>query len=424
MRHRILYLTILAVSAAVSCDRYSSDGYKFDNSIYMDVSATKQAQATTFGNNVPEVTKSVIATLAYPADHDVTATVAYDASLAAEYNDRYNTDYDLLPSQYTSFTSATVSISAGRTTSEAVDIVFTGLMGEGDEQTGAMEVDHTYLFPVRITSDDIDVMKASSVAYYLVRRSSAITVAADLTDNWINFPLLDVAGTQADAYNGLTAITYEALIYISKFDLTNDFGSCNISTVMGVEQYFLLRIGDTNFERQQLQLDGTGSGTSFDKFPDSDAAKKLYAGQWYHVACTYDYDTRVACIYVNGELQSEGSEMGTATGGINLAQRALGSAEAYQFFVGKSYNDYRPLQGMIAEARVWSVARTAEEIWNNMYRIENPETLPELIGYWKFDDGEGNTVKDWSMYHNDGTAENDLVWANAIEIPEINKEEE
>ncbi len=28
---------------------------------------------------------------------------------------------------------------------------------------------------------------------------------------------------------------------------------------MGVEQYLLLRIGDTNFERQQLQFDGSGS---------------------------------------------------------------------------------------------------------------------------------------------------------------------
>ena len=127
-------------------------------------------------------------------------------------------------------------------------------------------------------------------------------------------------------------------------------------------------------------------------------------------------------------IQSEGNELGISVQGddnkINLAQRALGSAEAYQFFIAKSYNDFRPLQGKIAEARVWSVARTPEEIWENMYRIKNPKDLPELIGYWKFDEGKGNTVKDYSMYGNDGVAEKDIVWPSGIEIPEINKEEE
>jgi len=73
---------------------------------------------------------------------------------------------------------------------------------------------------------------------------------------------------------------------------------------------------------------------------------------------------------------------------------------------------------------VWSVARTPEEIWENMYRIKNPQDLPELIGYWKFDEGKGNTIKDYSMYGNDGVAEKDIVWPTGIEIPEINKTEE
>ena len=292
-----------------------------------------------------------------------------------------------------------------------------------------MAVDETYLLPVRITSSNMKIMDSSAIAYYVVRRSSAITVAASLHDNWINFPLLDVPGSpQANAYNGLTAVTYEALIWLDQFDLTNSFGGCNISSVMGVEQYLLMRIGDVNFERQQIQFDGSGGGSSFGKFPASDATKKLYEGQWYHVACTYDQATRTVRVYVNGKIQSEGNELGISVQGddnkINLAQRALGSAEAYQFFIAKSYNDFRPLQGKIAEARVWSVARTPEEIWENMYRIKNPKDLPELIGYWKFDEGKGNTVKDYSMYGNDGVAEKDILWPSGIEIPEINKEEE
>ena len=82
---------------------------------------------------------------------------------------------------------------------------------------------------------------------------------------------------------------------------------------MGVEQYLLMRIGDVNFERQQIQFDGSGGGSSFGKFPASDATKKLYEGQWYHVACTYDQATRTVRVYVNGKIQSEGNELGISS---------------------------------------------------------------------------------------------------------------
>ncbi len=423
MRRLLIIISMLTL-AAVSCDRYSADGYKFENSIYLDVSARKSVQSATVGNRTAEFRKELSVNMAYPSETDVTATVSVDESLVAAYNGLYGTDYEMLPKKYYEFKEKSLTIRSGQTMSEKMEILFKGLTGTGEDKVGAMEIDKTFLLPVRLASADMNVMGDASVAYYLVRRSSAITMAARLVDNWINFPLLDTDTPQAQAYNGLNAVTYEALIYIDRFDLKNSFGECNISTVMGVEQYLLLRIGDTKFERQQLQFDGSGGGTSFGKFPASDPSKKLHEGRWYHVACTYDYATRITRIYVDGKIQSEAKEMGSATGGINLAMRGMGTADAYQFFIGKSYNDFRPLQGMIAEARVWSVARTPEQIWENMYRIENPEADPTLIGYWKFDDGEGNVVKDYSQYHNDGIAEKDIDWPDAVEIPEINKEEE
>lgn len=422
MKAIIKYIPVIILLLS-GCDRFEVKDHTFDNSVYLDVSAIDQVQLTTFSNNIATLSKDVVVTLAYPSDEDVKATVSVDESLLQNYNEKHGTSLTMIPSQYLDFKNKEVTITAGKTTSEAVTITLKGLMGEGEAQTGALAVDETYLLPVRITSSSMKIMESSAIAYYVVRRSSAITVAASLHDNWINFPLLDVPGSpQANAYNGLTAVTYEALIWLDQFDLTNSFGGCNISSVMGVEQYLLMRIGDVNFERQQIQFDGSGVG--FGKFPASSADKKLYEGQWYHVACTYDQVTSTARVYVNGKIQSEAMDANANGSPINLAQRALGAAEAYQFFIAKSYNDFRPLQGKIAEARVWSVARTPEEIWENMYRIKNPKDLPELIGYWKFDEGKGNTVKDYSMYGNDGVAEKDIVWPAGIEIPEINKEEE
>ncbi len=429
MRNFNFIIRIAVLALLVSCNRFEPVDHVFDNCAYLDVSATSQTQAATFGNRVSSLEKHLCVALSYPSDKDVKATISVDASLTDAFNHRYGTDYQLLPDAYLDFSPVSVTIEAGKVNSEKVSIGFKNLMGQGEDQTGAMETDKTYLLPVRLSSEDISTMDGSSVAYYLVKRSSAITVAAQLTDNWIEFPLMDTPGEVADAYNGLTALTYEALVNVDRFDLDNKDGVCNISTVMGVEQYLLLRIGDANFERQCLQFDGSGNGSQFGKLPSkSDPAKKLYSGSWYHVACTYDQNERVARIYVNAKLIDEVKEAGvagpTADNKITLAMRALGMPEAYQFFIGKSYNDFRPLQGKIAEARVWRVARTGDEIWKNMYRIENPKDQKDLIGYWKFNDGEGNVVKDYSWVGNHGKAVGDIIWPDGIEIHEINKEEE
>lgn len=429
MRNFNFIIRIAVLALLVSCNRFEPVDHVFDNCAYLDVSATSQTQAATFSNRVGSLEKHLCVALSYPSDKDVKATISVDASLTDAFNHRYGTDYQLLPDAYLDFSPVSVTIEAGKVNSEKVSIGFKNLMGQGEDQTGAMETDKTYLLPVRLSSEDISTMDGSSVAYYLVKRSSAITVAAQLTDNWIEFPLMDTPGEVADAYNGLTALTYEALVNVDRFDLNNKDGVCNISTVMGVEQYLLLRIGDANFERQCLQFDGSGNGSQFGKLPSkSDPAKKLYSGSWYHVACTYDQNERVARIYVNGKLIDEVKEAGvagpTADNKITLAMRALGMPEAYQFFIGKSYNDFRPLQGKIAEARVWRVARTGDEIWKNMYRIENPKDQKDLIGYWKFNDDEGNVVKDYSWVGNHGKAVGDIIWPDGIEIHEINKEEE
>ena len=446
MKRYIITLFVL-LGALTACERYDADDHKFGNVVYLNVSQTSPVQLATFSNNRATYDCTLQAALTYPAGQDVRVSLEVDPSLVAAYNARYGTAWPMLDEKYYTLSAPETTIAAGRTVSDVVTLQLRGLMGEGEEQTGALPLDETFLVPVRISGASMDVLRGSDVAYYVVKRSSAITVAAQLGEgNWINFPTLDKYGTNSSAWNGLTAMTYEALIYIDEFATQDETSTpVSISTIMGVEQYLLLRIGDTNFERQQLQFDGSGSGSQFGKFPGRDATKNLEAGRWYHVACTYDQATQTVCIYVDGRIQSEESGVGIATQSednrINLAMRALydyylnnptednekkygGFVDAYQFFIGRSYNEYRPLNGKIAEARVWSVARTPEQIWENMYNIENPADDPTLLGYWKFNEGAGNTVRDYSMYGNDGVAESDITWPAGIEIPKINETNE
>ena len=450
---KYLITAVAAVAALSACDNYDADDRKFGNVVYLDVAETDEVRLTTFSNNLPTYECTMQAMLTYPADGDVQVSLEVDPSLVAAYNARYGTAWPMLDAKYYALSSETATITAGRTVSDPVTLQLRELMGEGEEQTGALPLDETYLVPVRISGASIDVLGGSDVAYYVVKRSSAITVAAQLgAGNWINFPTLDKYGENSKAWNGLTAMTYEALIYIDDFATSNASGNpVNISSIMGVEQYLLLRIGDTNFERQQLQFDGSGNGSQFGKIPGRDATKNLEKGRWYHVACTYDQATRTARIYVDGQIQSEATGVGISAQSqktqINLAMRALYDlwntapddqkpqyetddtgynklGEAYQFFLGRSYDDYRPLNGKIAEARVWSVARTPEQIWENMYEIKDPQDDPTLLGYWKCNEASGNTVKDYSMYHNDGVAKYDIIWPQGIEIPKLNENNE
>ena len=111
----------------------------------------------------------------------------------------------------------------------------------------------------------------------------------------------------------------------------------------------------------------------------------LSRGNLYHIACTYDGN--VVKIYVNGNLDSEGEC--TVTPNMTDDPLTIGYA---------GYHTY--LGGFVDEVRIWNVARTQEEIQDNMNQpIENPASLPNLVGYWNFDSG---TADDLSQYENHG----------------------
>lgn len=437
MKNTRLYLfSILSFAVAfISCkdDEYDNKS-PFDNVVYLDVAENSDTQVTTFKKTLTELKKEFSVVLSYPASQDVRVNVEVEPSLVDVYNARHNTSWRMLDSRYYTLSADKMTIPAGKTISDQLTLKLEDL----DGSTGGEElpIDETYLVPITISHVEggVSTLRSSATAYYLVKRSSAITSAASLRDNWINFPTLDKASEGSMLFNNLTAVTYEAIIRVDDFSKHSE-----ISTIMGVENYLLLRIGDASFPRQQLQFDGSGDSAQtpgFGKFPKKDEAKLLNAGEWYHIAATYSYATREVCLYVNGKLQSKGSDLGNAASTpFNLAGRAfydlyLQDPETYkdykdwgnfrQFFLGKSYDDSRQLNGDITEVRVWNVARNEQEIWDNMYDVD-PQT-PGLIGYWKFDEGAGNVIKDWTGNGNDAVAEKDLEWPEGIEVPQLNKE--
>ncbi len=407
MKRTTLHIAALATLPLLfgRCDNTDySERPPFDNSVYIDAAAYTDTQAVTFKRTVTDLARTFSATLAWPAKEQVEVTLRVDPTLVARYNARYGTSYTPLDPAYYTLSAQKAVIAAGAAASEPVTVNFADLT--------ALELDVTHLLPVTITDASMEVMQGSRTLYYVVRRSSAITTAANIRDNLLTVPNFQTPAGAATV-NGLSAITYEAIINVHEFAYP---AGSYITTVMGVEQHLLMRIGDSGFPLRQIQIDGVGG-----KFPKEDNAKLLNANTWYHLAMVWNVVDQWLGIYVNGVLQSSGKY------GANEATFDLIKPTAVRpFYIGHSFEDHkRQLDGEVSEVRVWSVARTAQQIWDNMYVIADPENEPGLEAYWKFDDEDkergDDVIRDRSGNGNDAVADKPLAWPDGIEIPQLNR---
>jgi len=86
-----------------------------------------------------------------------------------------------------------------------------------------------------------------------------------------------------------------------------------------------------------------------------------------------------------------------------IANSAINYEPENDLFIGtyKDNNETYPFQGKIAEVRIWKVARTEQQIQNNLYqRLAGNE--PGLIGYWALNEGSKNVAHDGTNNANHG----------------------
>ncbi|MEG3440322.1 LamG-like jellyroll fold domain-containing protein [Pannus brasiliensis CCIBt3594] len=115
----------------------------------------------------------------------------------------------------------------------------------------------------------------------------------------------------------------------------------------------------------------------------------LETGQWIHLAATIDASGN-AKLYKNGvEIQAGQMEKPpTVKRGKNYLARSSTANNGY-------------FQGKISDLRLWTTARTGEEIKNSMYlQLTGQETY--LVGYWRLSGIADRTVPDFGVHVNDG----------------------
>ena len=379
MKLKSICLVSMALLAGTFAACNDNDVENFDNQVYSTMTSTVLLK-----NTVSDTEGSFQISMARPEAQDITITLKADPSLVAIYNAAYYDTAEALPENYYTVETSQTTILAGAVVSDDVTVSFKNLT--------ELDREKVYVLPVTVDQASIGVLKSSGTMYYVLKGAALINTVPDITKN-----LVYVTWNNPDVVNNMNKLTAEALIRVSKFDKM-------LTSIMGIEGRFLLRIGDSGIPQNQLQV-ATGKGNV------TDESLAIPTNEWTHIAMTYDADAKSVTIYINGKNMLETTlDYGTVNWGQTMTDEGNG------FWIGHSYSRDRWLEGNISEVRIWNKVLTSAEInaKDHFYQVE-PDA-DGLVSYWKFDEGAGTTIHDYSGNENNATAVESLTWT-AVELP-------
>jgi endo-beta-N-acetylglucosaminidase D len=182
-------------------------------------------------------------------------------------------------------------------------------------------------------------------------------------------------------------ITLEAILNVNEFKSQPFAGSVIVKDQESNSSGYMIRCGGNGIINFNI---GNGSWHEI-----STPVNSVQLNQWHHVAATYDGASMK--IYIDGELAAQSNTVFTI-GNANNSNLLVGESPG---FPGRVFN------GKTDEVRVWNVARTQSQIQNTMNTILSPEYYSTadsgLVGYWRLDEGTGQTAEDLSVYSNNAT---------------------
>jgi hypothetical protein len=216
---------------------------------------------------------------------------------------------------------------------------------------------------------------------------------------------------QATPISNTSAITVEAWI---KPTFKSDFSAIVSTKTAGFnENGFLFAINEFNNPSGNLLFE-TFEATTV-------STVSVNWGSWQHVAFTYDGSTTK--MFING---IEVPTTKFPSSGINL-QPSLNNAligDLTNYLIGNAH-----YLGDMDEVRIWSTARTDQEIMNNK-DCELTGSEPGLVAYYNFDNGVVGgtntgltTLADQTSNGNDGTLQNFALsgatsnWVEGVNLP-------
>ena len=355
MKRINLYISILALFIFIGCNDSEED--MLGTKIYFE-----NTQIKIDAEDIDSYECEVISRLSNFLKGDVNVEYRIgDNSLVEAYNLKNGTTCLPMPAENFTLTTTNAVIKAGDIYSAPNQIQLKNLL--------KVEEGLTYVIPVVMTAESAPILSGSDVVYVVVKKPISITKVQKFNGKYLDVTLPASA-------KSLSSLTFETLLYTTYYKV--------LSTVMGNEGILILRFSDLKHPANELQIAGKISVI----IPEPDI---FQTNKWYHVAFTYDSDTGMATIYVNGE-KIIAKNVGDQT--FNLNER---------FCIGYAY-DYDPNRtwpGYMSECRLWTVARTANQLRDNMMYVD-PNT-EGLMGYWKMNGTDVEKRDDGYYYVKDQT---------------------
>lgn len=381
-------LVLLAALTFVGCKNEDVDRHHFDNKVY--ISASTFTDELLIKAGVTEASRQLQVATAKPAPEQIEVVFG----VAPELLDTYRMSYDdkaavLLPEECYLLEDPVSIISAGSVAGSPVTVEFSNM--------NLLDRDIRYVLPVTVRSiSSLSLLPSAKNFYYVFKGAALINVVADLTQNraYPEFP----AG---NPLTNLSMFTLEALVNCSQLNK-------QISTIMGIEGSFLVRIGDAGVPSNQIQIASSRNLTN--------SALQLELDRWYHVAVTFQSGN--VKVYIDGVEKCSGN-VGKSTVNLGVTHSDESDNKPRCFWFGYSYDGNRYLEGKIAEARIWTRALTAEEINAPLHFYQVEPDAEGLYSYWKFDDGAGSIVKDYTANGNHLKVDKEPIWTS-VSLPEKN----
>ncbi|MDR2362680.1 MAG: DUF1735 and LamG domain-containing protein [Prevotellaceae bacterium] len=384
MKHFYMILAAALTICSISCK---------DEAEYPDViliTGTEENNTVSLAVEGPtSMGLTVTATDLVPTDTRVTLKI--NPELVAELNRQTGRNYVMLPEGMYRLSSDAVTIRAGQYVSDQTELFITSV---DDFEEGA-----NYCVPVSITGSDgaMPILEASRTIFIAIRKT-IITQAVNLGKNtYFTVPSF-LANPDVQ---GLSQLTMECRVLANSFHASNPY----ISSIIGIEEKFLLRFGDVSIARDEIMLAGGEVTVGITKGKYQLAAPdKFVVGRWYHVAAVY---TGFAMnLYIDGRLAASTD---AAQGIIDMSWDWAGG-----FHIGYSA-DGRMLDGYVSEARLWSKALTTSQLQENLCAVD--PTSDGLIAYWRFNSAEDRNVLDLTGHGHTAVANRNITWAQGVRCP-------